>query len=300
MEEIFRDVKGYEGYYQVSNLGNVISLERIIIEKSGKKYLRKGKLMSTIKSHGYLEVRLSKNSKSTSCTIHSLVWNAFGDGTELKFPEIVIDHIDRDKTNNRIDNLRAVTTRVNCQNRVNNRDYIGVIRQKNIFLSRIKIKNKDYYLGNFNTPEEAHERYLEACNNLDNFEEWLDKIKPKKQNLIGVHKKGVKFISVINIKRKLYRLGTFKTAEEAHERYLEARNNLDNFEEWYNKIRPKKQTLLGAHKDGSKFCSRIFFKNKTHRLGSFKTPEEANERYLEAKNNLDNFEEWLNAIKSKK
>lgn len=180
MEEIFRDVKGYEGYYQVSNLGNVISLERTIVKKDGSSFLYKGKNLPGIQHRGYLKAHLRKNSKETIVYIHRIVWDAFGDGTEIKFPEKIIDHIDQNKLNNRIDNLRIVDVRENSLNKINNNVYAGTHKRGFSYSSTIKFKSKKYHLGTFKTPEEANERYLEACNNLDNFEEWYNNIIIKK------------------------------------------------------------------------------------------------------------------------
>lgn len=93
--EIWRDIEGYEGLYQVSNLGRVKSLGNDKTKK--EKILKFGK-----NKDGYLFVVLCKEGKRKNYTIHRLVANAF-----IKNPSNLtcINHIDEDKTNNLVSNL---------------------------------------------------------------------------------------------------------------------------------------------------------------------------------------------------
>ncbi len=81
-------------------------------------------------------------------------------GEILEYPKFVIDHINGDKTDNRISNLRKVTQ---SQNQWNLRgDIKGYTKKGDKFLARIGVKGKDIKLGLFDTEEEATEAYLEA------------------------------------------------------------------------------------------------------------------------------------------
>ena len=71
----------------------------------------------------------------------------------------VIDHIDRDPTNDRIENLRQVTQRDNMQNIQRGKGYVKV---NNKYYARVHLDNKQVALGGFDTPEQAHNAYLEA------------------------------------------------------------------------------------------------------------------------------------------
>ena len=85
----------YEGLYQVSNLGMILSLN---YRNTGK-----AELMKPVQGKdGYLKVGLSKNRKVKKCLVHRLVAETFLPNPENK-PEV--NHIDEDKTNNRVDNL---------------------------------------------------------------------------------------------------------------------------------------------------------------------------------------------------
>ena len=101
--EIWKDVIGYEGYYQVSDIGNVRSLDRIVPRKGGVGRLIKGKDMSLIKNEdGYLTVKLSKDGVSRRIHVHRVVAEAFIENPD-KLEEV--NHKDYDRTNNAVDNL---------------------------------------------------------------------------------------------------------------------------------------------------------------------------------------------------
>lgn len=102
MEEIWKGIEGYEGLYQVSNLGNVRSLDRYVNNK-GKLDFRKGKILKGCKDiGGYLVVNLYKEGKEKKYKIHRLVGQAFLDN-QNNLSEI--NHKDENKTNNMVDNL---------------------------------------------------------------------------------------------------------------------------------------------------------------------------------------------------
>lgn len=76
MKELWKDIKGYEGVYQVSNLGNVRSLDRIIFDRIYPKK-RKGKLCKQYKANNYFFVVLYKDGKRKQHLVHRLVAEAF-------------------------------------------------------------------------------------------------------------------------------------------------------------------------------------------------------------------------------
>lgn len=98
MKEIWRPIKGYETYYEISNFGNVRSVDRIVTYSNGRKRLWKGQMMKPYKDrYGYLALNLCKNSKYSAFTVHRLVAQAF-----LPNPDNlpVINHKDENKTSN--------------------------------------------------------------------------------------------------------------------------------------------------------------------------------------------------------
>lgn len=102
MKEIWKDIKGYEGLYQISSFGNVKSLDRYIINKNGDKQYFPGKYLTQGISDSYLKVTLSKNNKQRTFRVHILVARAFIPNPENK-PEV--NHIDGNKKNNKVNNL---------------------------------------------------------------------------------------------------------------------------------------------------------------------------------------------------
>lgn len=112
-EEIWKDIEGYEGY-QISSLGRVRSLDRIITHKNGKKELYRGKIRKGVKNkQGYLFLSLCKNGRSRNYFISRLVAMHFIPNPENK---PYVDHIDTNPLNNRVDNLRWCTQKENMNN----------------------------------------------------------------------------------------------------------------------------------------------------------------------------------------
>lgn len=104
-KELWKDIKGYEGLYQVSNLGNVYS------------NISKKKLKPRIKIHSYLGVVLYNNEVVKHYSIHRLVAEVFIQNPENK-PQV--NHIDENKTNNMVSNLEWVTAKENCNHGTRN------------------------------------------------------------------------------------------------------------------------------------------------------------------------------------
>lgn len=102
MEEIWKDIKGYEGYYQISNRGRVKSLARKTKYQNTTRELKE-KIKSTfISTNGYERVELSKDNSNKKYNIHRLVAEAFI--TKIEGKEFV-NHINGIKTDNGVENL---------------------------------------------------------------------------------------------------------------------------------------------------------------------------------------------------
>lgn len=112
--ETWRSVKGYEGKYEVSDLGRVRSVDRVENFRNSKRR-RKGRIMKSRFFGKYESVHLSDYDKSKTTFIHRLVAEAFiGDVTGK-----VVDHIDFDPSNNKASNLQILTQRENIHRSVN-------------------------------------------------------------------------------------------------------------------------------------------------------------------------------------
>ena len=114
MEETWKEIPGFEGYYEVSTEGNVRSIDRIINCPWGKCYTAKGKQKSICAfKTGYLYVNLYKEHKTYKESVHRLVALAFIPNPEDK---AFVDHIDGNRANNKVDNLRWCTRKENANN----------------------------------------------------------------------------------------------------------------------------------------------------------------------------------------
>lgn len=116
MNEIWKPVAGYEGIYEVSNLGRVRSLDREVANRWGTTKPVPGAIRTiAVKREGYCFVNLFRRSRGRPMYVHRLVAIAF-----LPNPEGLpqVNHIDGDKLNNRADNLEWCTGKENCQHAV--------------------------------------------------------------------------------------------------------------------------------------------------------------------------------------
>ena len=117
-QEQWRPIEEYEGLYEVSNMGRVKSLERI--DKNN--HLVKGKILKPVMmKNGYLRVDLSKEGKHKMFSVHRLVGMTFIPNPE-GLPQI--NHIDEDKTNNRVDNLEWCDCKYNINYGAHNENII--------------------------------------------------------------------------------------------------------------------------------------------------------------------------------
>jgi hypothetical protein len=150
MEEIWRDIDGYEGLYQVSNMGNVKSL--VFRNRHGVIY-REKILKNRISTTMCYDVQLGKKYKFKNYKVHRLVAQTFLPNPENK---LCVDHIDGDRSNNHVSNLRWCTISENMYNqktqtRTKSSIYKGVCFDKKVekWISYIKKDKKQNRIGRF-------------------------------------------------------------------------------------------------------------------------------------------------------
>lgn len=114
MEEIWKDIKDYEGSYQCSNMGRIRSLDRFVFEHSGKSQFRRGQIIIQRQnpSNGYYQFALNKNGNRKVVYTHIIVAQTFIDNPDIEKYKYV-NHIDGNTANNRVDNLEWCTASEN-------------------------------------------------------------------------------------------------------------------------------------------------------------------------------------------
>lgn len=124
INEIWKEVKDYEGYYEVSNFGKV---RRCFTEKA---------LKEQISNRGYCLVCLCRDNIKKTISVHKIVANAFIENPENKN---TVNHIDFDKLNNHVSNLEWMTTKENINHAHDN----GVYKSSDLRKRSVKRKHKD-------------------------------------------------------------------------------------------------------------------------------------------------------------
>ena len=162
--ENWKDIKGYEGSYQVSDLGRVKSI----------KFNKEKILSQTSLTNGYLKVSLCKDGKAKTKTVHSLVAQSFLNHKSNIY--IVVDHINNVKTDNRLSNLQVISQRENSTKDKNNKysNYAGVTWHKNDkrWQSSIIVDGNQIYLGYFKSEDRASIAYNFALTQLDKLKQY--------------------------------------------------------------------------------------------------------------------------------
>jgi hypothetical protein len=214
--EIWKDIPGYEGHYQVSDLGNVKSL-KFGIERILKK---------TKDTTGYLVCGIYKDGKMKKIGIHQLVTMAFLNHVPHR-NKLVVNHKNFIRHDNRLENLEIVTNRENT-NQLHLPSisiYTGVFWNKETkkWNSGLRLKSKYIHLGVFDTEKEASEYYQNAVKAIEEGKEIIKK-KPKKSSIykyISFDKCCKRWCVVIK-GRKMKNYKTEKEAVEARDKILKS------------------------------------------------------------------------------
>lgn len=112
-EEIWKPVVGYDGIYEVSNLGRVKTLPRTVQTSAGVRYVKEKIRCGLLGKRGYVTIGLVKQGVKRTVCVHRLVLSAFVSNAQNKSD---VDHIDGDRTNNNLSNLRWSTRKENLNN----------------------------------------------------------------------------------------------------------------------------------------------------------------------------------------
>lgn len=168
--EKIKPIQDYEGLYEISNYGYVISLAKQWVVGIGIRRKEKTNLKAGLDGAGYNIVHLWKNGETKTIKISLLVYDHFGEGKRDGI-RIVVDHI-KERWNDRIDNLQLLTQRENTikgyMNKKTSSKYMGVYWHKisRKWRAQIRIGKKREHLGLFNKEIKASNKYKEALRNL--------------------------------------------------------------------------------------------------------------------------------------
>jgi hypothetical protein len=171
--EQWKDITDYEGYYKISNLGRVKSLEKTLIIREIKRVYKPLIKKSHISKRGYWEIGLYKNSLQVKKKIHRLIALCFIDNPKNN-PQI--NHIDGNKLNNEISNLEWVNNRENTCHRIKLSNYkskytgVSYFKRDNKWRSSIQVNGIYIRFGIFDTEEEAYQKRFqyEKENGIEN------------------------------------------------------------------------------------------------------------------------------------
>ena len=138
MSEVWKDIDGYEGSYQVSNMGRVRSVDRVVTDKDGRVCRYKGRVLKPgVNTRGYEYIALYNDTGRSNKTVHRLVLEAFKPRVNMN--DLQVNHIDGVKLNNHLTNLEWVTAHDNMLHAYD----MGLIKKRSEDSHYAKLSNAD-------------------------------------------------------------------------------------------------------------------------------------------------------------
>lgn len=165
-KEIWTDVLGFESHFQVSNLGRIRSKDRLVVFKNGCSRFYNGIIRKQHynKKRGYMYISFKVKGIVKTMSVHRVVAESFlgiKDG-------LCVDHVDSNKLNNKLDNLRWITNRENLTRALCKDGSPGVCWHKvnKKYISSIYNNGKINHLGYYTSKKEAEIAYKKALSNV--------------------------------------------------------------------------------------------------------------------------------------
>lgn len=165
---VWKNIPGFENYYEISSECIVRSIERFIPNgkgRTGKRKMKSVKLTQNIDNYGYKTVSLCKNGVQKTYRVHFLMWISFVGKINDGF---VIDHIDDNPSNNNIENLQLLSHRNNIikgtvakRSKHSKFPNVSYRHDRKKFFGRIQYQGKSYITGHFNNETDAYKSVID-------------------------------------------------------------------------------------------------------------------------------------------
>lgn len=221
--EVYIPVVGFEDRYEISNYGNIRTLNRLEdckLKNNTKRTIKQKQIKLYENNNGYYNICLRKNSKVKAIEIHRLVYMCFIGIDYL--PNYVLDHIDGIRTNNKLTNLRVVTLSENVKKGINNINNKHS-KHDNIIYDKIRDKWRlivnGKFIGRYKTEELAiieKDKYIPSKNSilLNDVLEWF--LSVKDDSMLFTSTCGNIFLG-LNKDKQIWDLSKSKLSEQSPE-----------------------------------------------------------------------------------
>ena len=230
--KLWKDIPNYEGHYQASNTGDIRGVDRVVKSKRHKNglFIKGRVIVKNLSIHGYYQLTLKKDGKQKGFRVHQLIAMTFLNHKPCGL-KIVVDHIDNNKLNNNVNNLRLITNRENSmQEHIDSSSkYTGVYKQGGRWCASILSDGDRIHLGVFDKELLAHKAYQEALFlHNSNKRELIYEIKQKNREKkysskymgVAFDKESGKWVARITINKKCIYLGRYNDELAASKAYL--------------------------------------------------------------------------------
>ena len=172
-QEIWKPVRNFEGYLEVSNYGNVKMLQRTVSNGVSSRILKERILTArkTSDGYGYAIVGFSIENKTNSLVVARIVYEAFNN-VDLDIKKVIV-HKDGNRMNNRVDNIKVMTRRNVRQSKVSKSGFVGVREgtlSKGVYSALIVFEGKEINLHRSDNKEECHKIYQLAKAMIDEYD----------------------------------------------------------------------------------------------------------------------------------
>ena len=168
--EIWKPLRGYDGYLEISNFGNVKLLKRIVSNGTSFRTINE-KIIAAKASkdkYGYAIVQFTLNNKKHALVVGRAVYESFNN-IELDVKKVIVNK-DGNRLNNKLDNLKIITRRSIKQIRANKTGRVGVSKHDGFYSASIVFEGRRLTLHTSTKKEECHKIYQLAKSMIDEYD----------------------------------------------------------------------------------------------------------------------------------